>query len=207
MRAIVYLKTGSPKSSSNYFEKTMSMSPLRPSKLSPPSNDKASFIGGFIQFLNNGSTTSTTTQLSVPSIRSDRTMLPSKDIVIKKLPKTKPDGQTEEMERRKSISKVRKSPTKSSHKSSTNMLLNQSFGVPSAEVDQNFTLTVSSKCDKQLRLCIEDVGNLDKLEHTTETIRTTSPQYVINGNNTTITKNIAYIFQNTTSFPSFDRLQ
>lgn len=179
----------------------MSMSPLRPSKLSSPSNDNSSFMGGYIQFLNNGSTTSTT-QSPMPSIRNDRTILPSKDIVIKKLPKTKPAGQTEKMERRKSISKVRKSPSKSSHKSSTKLLVNQSIGVPSAEVDQIITLTVSSKCDKQLRLCIEDVGNQDKFEHTTESIRTTSPptpprQYLFNGNN------IAYTSHTFSKIPHF----
>lgn len=135
-------------------------------------------MSGFIDFLENESTKgSSLTQ--VPSSRNDKTTVSpkiiSKDIVTKKLPKTKSDTLTMKVERRNSVSKVRKSPSKSSQK-------------PPTELDQNRYLIG----DKQLRLCIEDVRNPVKVEGTafttpTVAIRTTS-QHVSNGKKANITK-------------------
>lgn len=169
------------------------MSPLRPSKLITPSNDKVTFIGGYIQFLNSESTKSSS-QSPVPSTRNEKLPLPSKltpskDIVIKRLPKTKSDSQTEKVERRKSTSKVRKSPAKSSHKSPSKSLLTQSVEVPLADFDQNRARIASTAFDKQMRLCIEDVQNPIKSDFANpiwETNRST-PEYLINGNETIIT--------------------
>lgn len=154
------------------------MSPLRPSKLSTTSIEKTSFMNGYIQFLNKESTKG-----SSPSQVTSQLKL--KDIVIKKLPKTKSDVELVKMERRKSISNVRRSPTKSSRKSPTKSLCIQSVTVPSADAEQNDTIAPLSMCDKNLRLCIEDVGSPVKLDFT-ETGTDTS-QYMIFDNKTTIT--------------------
>lgn len=137
-------------------------------------------MGDFIQFLNKekGSDTSPgPLQLK---------LIQSKDIVIKKLPKTKSDGELVKMERRKSISKVRKSPTKISRKSPTKSLFTQSVEVPSAEAEQNRTLVDASTVDKDLRLCIEDLRNPVKLDFTRTA--TDASQFIIMDNKRTITK-------------------
>lgn len=164
IRVFFHSNPGSTKAPSNYFEKTVvPMSPLRPSKLAPPDNDKGSFIGGFIQFLNEGSTKSSSLS-PVPSMRDDVPISPSafimsKDIVIKKLSKVKSNSQPASVERRKSISKARKSPSKSSNKSQAKSLLSRSAEMPSNEQRSNHSFNVPNMCDKQLRLCIEDVRN------------------------------------------------
>lgn len=134
-------------------------------------------MSGFINFLENESTKSSSLS-SVPSTRNDKpTVSPRlipKDIVTKKLPKMKSDLQTMKVERRKSVSKVRKSPSKSSQK-------------PPIEPEQNRLLI----CDKQLRLCIEDVRNPVKIESpaiTTPVVIRTTSQHVSNGNKPTFTK-------------------
>lgn len=149
-------------------------------------------------------------------MRDDRSISPtafvaSKDIVVKKLPKTRSDSQTGNVERRKSISKVRKS---SANRSLTKALLNKSDEVPSAESDQNCALTAPNMCDKEMRLCIEDVRNPVRMESTENTMETTRslPQYVNNGNRTPITKithafpKISHLSHHSTEHKSSTRL-
>lgn len=174
---------------SDYFEKTVTMTPLRPSKLSPPSklsspsklsppsNDKGNYLSDYIQFLNKS--VESPRSSPVPSISNKKFKIPSKvkqskDIANNKLMKPKRDEGTVKPERQKSISK-------SLHKSIDKLLLIESVKVPSNETEKSSTLTTNSMSGEHCQqMCIESTNNA------TEPIRT-SAEYVFNGNQTTVT--------------------